>query len=85
MFDNGDTEEFLFFVCNFNMTLEASGMLKAGAKVQYICTLVRGEKLRQFDNFSAEVEGAVQVKAYDAPRNEEAAQFKSETLCRSFD
>ena len=34
MFDNGEPEKFLFFVCNFNMTLKALEMLKYGAKAQ---------------------------------------------------
>ena len=38
----GKTEEFLLFVCNFKMTLEASGTLETAAKAQYICTLVCG-------------------------------------------
>ena len=46
LFDNGELEDFLLFVCNFNVTLEASGTLKAGVKVQYLHTLVRGEALR---------------------------------------
>ena len=33
---------FLLFICNFNMTLEASGTLKTGANIQYLCTLVCG-------------------------------------------
>ena len=41
-FDNGDLEEFLLFVQNFNMTLAASGTLATGAKIQYLYTLVRG-------------------------------------------
>ena len=48
LFDKGDLEELLLLVRNFNMTLAASGTLETGAKVQYICTLVRGEALRQF-------------------------------------
>ena len=46
LFDNGDPEELLLFVCNFNMTIVASGALEADVKVHYICTLVRGEVLR---------------------------------------
>ena len=42
LFYNSKPEEFLSFVCNFNMTLEASGMHKAGANIQYLCTIVRG-------------------------------------------
>ena len=57
LFDNGELEEFLLFVCNFNMTLTASGTLEAGAKYQCLCGLVRGEVLRQFDSFYADVEG----------------------------
>ena len=34
LFENGDPEEFLLFVRNFNTTLAASGTLKAGAKYQ---------------------------------------------------
>ena len=33
LFDNGDPEEFLLFVRKFNMTLKASQMLQAGAKI----------------------------------------------------
>ena len=39
---------------NFQMTLEAAGTLETEAKVWYICTLVRGEALRQFDLVSAD-------------------------------
>ena len=34
LFHNGDKEEFLFFVHNFNMTRAASMMLEMGTKVQ---------------------------------------------------
>ena len=34
LFDNGDLEEFLLFVRNFNTTLVASGTLEADAKFQ---------------------------------------------------
>ena len=40
-FDNGDPEDFLLFICNFNMTLAASGALEAGVKYQCLRTLVR--------------------------------------------
>ena len=57
LFNNGDLEEFMLFVQNFNMTLAASGTLAMGVKIQYICTLVRLEALHQFDLLSADVEG----------------------------
>ena len=62
--ENFDTGEFLLLFRNFNITLAASGTLEAGAKYQYLRTLVRVEALRhrvealrQFDSFSADVEG----------------------------
>ena len=44
------------FVRNFNMTLAESGTPEAGAKIRYLCTLVRREALRHFDLLSADVE-----------------------------
>ena len=41
---------------NLNTTLAASGMLDIGAKIQYLCTLIHGEPLRQFESLSADVE-----------------------------
>ena len=55
IFFNGDPEEFFLFVHNFNMTISSSGMMDMGVKIQYICTLVHGESLRQFDLLSADV------------------------------
>ena len=43
LFENGETEEFLFFVRNLKMTFEASVTLAADANIQYLCTLVCGE------------------------------------------
>ena len=56
LFDNGDSEDFLLFVRNFNKTLAVSGTLETGSKVQYICTLFRVEALRQFEFLSADAE-----------------------------
>ena len=56
LFDNGNPEEFLLFVRDFNMTLAASGALEVGAKIQYLRTLVRREALHQFELLSYEVE-----------------------------
>ena len=47
----------MLFFRNFNTTLVVSGTLEAGVKCQYLCTLVRGEALRQFDSLSVDVEG----------------------------
>ena len=40
LFDMGGPEELLFFIRNFNMTIDASGTLVSGANIQYLCTLV---------------------------------------------
>ena len=45
LFDNGNPEELLLFIRNFNMTLEVSIALVSGANIQYLLTLVRGEAL----------------------------------------
>ena len=55
LFGNDRPEKFLLFIWNLNMNLEASETLKAGAKIQYFFTLVRGQELHQFDTLSAEV------------------------------
>ena len=58
LFYNRDPEEFLLFILNFNKNIEASITLKAGANIQHLRTLVRGEQLNQCDVLSAEVESA---------------------------
>ena len=55
LFDFGKPEEFLLFIRNFNMTLETIKTLYMEPKIQYLCTLVRGEALRQFDLLYADV------------------------------
>ena len=56
LFHKGDPEDFWLFVSNFNVNIEALGLLLPGTNMKFLCTLVRGEELRQFDTFSAEVE-----------------------------
>ena len=56
LFDNGDLEELLLLVCNFNMTLAASGKMEAGKKTQQLFNLVCREVLCQFDLLSSDVE-----------------------------
>ena len=38
LFDNSKPEELLFFVKNYEMMLEASGMLTTGDNIQYLRT-----------------------------------------------
>ena len=45
LFENGDTEEFLFFVRKFQMNLKASETLADSANIHYLCTLLLLEKL----------------------------------------
>ena len=42
LFDNGEPDDILLFIFNFNLTLEVSGMFKYGAKIQYLRMLVHG-------------------------------------------
>ena len=52
--------EFLLFTSNFNVALEASLNVKFGENIKYLCILLCGEALRQFDTLSAEVGSATQ-------------------------
>ena len=55
LFDYVKPEDFLLFLKNFQTTLAAIGTLDTEGKVQYICTIVCGEALRQFDLLSTDV------------------------------
>ena len=59
LFDNGKPEEFLLLICNFSTTLAASGTLEAGAKFQYLFTLVCGEALHKFDSLWDDLESTL--------------------------
>ena len=39
-FDNGNLEEFFLFIRNFSMTMEVSGTIFSGTKIQYFLTQV---------------------------------------------
>ena len=52
-FDNDEPEDFLLFISNFCTTLKASVTLVVSVNIQYLCTLVRGEVLRQFEMLSS--------------------------------
>ena len=49
LFNYVETEDFILLMKNSQMTLAATEIIETEAKVLYICTLVRGEALRQFD------------------------------------
>ena len=55
LFHNSEPEKFVLFIQKLQMTLKASGTLNASANIQYICTLVHGEALRQLNTLSVEV------------------------------
>ena len=42
LFENGELEEFILFVCNFDMALAVSGTLESDVKFQCLCTLFHG-------------------------------------------
>ena len=55
LFDNGDPEEFLLFVRNFQITLEASVLLTSSANIKSICMLLYVEALHQLGTLSVEL------------------------------
>ena len=55
LFDNADPDEFLLFVQNFKMMLEASRILIDNTNIQYLRTILRGEALHQFDILCVQV------------------------------
>ena len=55
LFDHVKPEEFLLFVCKFNMNLATTGTLDMDAKNQYLRMLVCGEELIQVDLLSDDV------------------------------
>ena len=52
LFDNGELEELLFFVRNFQMTLKSSLTITDGANIRYLHALVRVKALRQLGTLS---------------------------------
>ena len=56
LFDHGEPDEFLLLIWNSKMTLAATETLDMDAKVQYLCTIFRGEALSKFDLMSTDVE-----------------------------
>ena len=42
LFDHGEPEEFLLFIRNFNMNIEATGTLETDEKIHYLRTLLYG-------------------------------------------
>ena len=56
MFGHDKQEEYQLFVCNSNMTLVARGVQVIYVNVHYLCTIVCGVALRNFDLLSVDVE-----------------------------
>ena len=52
--ENGEPENFLLFVQNFNITINASVMLASNKKLQYLRNLIHGEELSQYYNLCAQ-------------------------------
>ena len=49
LFDNGDTEEFLLFQRNYQITIESTGSITMGEKIQYVHTWLLGEYLLGYE------------------------------------
>ena len=55
LFGNGEPEGFLFFVQNYNMALNGSGILATNVKLQYLRNLLCREAIFHFDTFCVQV------------------------------
>ena len=55
LFDNGEPEEFLLFIQNYQITLDELGTLATGTNIQYLCILLHGEAIHQLETLSVEV------------------------------
>ena len=53
--DNNKPEELLLLMWNFKIMLDKSGIIAANTRIQYLCTLSRGEALCQFGTLCAHV------------------------------
>ena len=57
LFENGKQQHFLLFVWISKMTLNASVIIAAYVKIQYLCNLLYIEALHQFDSLCVQVGG----------------------------
>ena len=55
LFENGEPEEFLLFIREFRKTLRANGVMPEIGRIQYLCTLLCGESLFEFETLSESV------------------------------
>ena len=55
LLDNGNTEEFLFFMQNFQIILEASGSLAGSSEIYYLLKMLCGGLLCKLDTFCVKV------------------------------
>ena len=59
---NGEPEEFLIFIRDYQKALEATGAMSAIGRIRYLCTLLRGEALRNFNNISYSIVPTPKIK-----------------------
>ena len=53
LFSNGETEEFLLFVHNLKMKINASGNIVDNINLWYLSIILTGEVIHQFDTLCA--------------------------------
>ena len=54
-FENGKPEEFLHMMKDFKTGIDGKATLSATRKIQFICTMLRREALREFDVITGHV------------------------------
>ena len=55
MFKNGKPEEFLNMMKEFKITSDCKGTMSATVKIHFLCTILIGGTLREFDNLAGQV------------------------------
>ena len=55
LINNAVLEDFLLYLRKLKMMLEAAGTLATNVKLHYICTLLHGQALQQFQTFCVQV------------------------------
>ena len=59
IFEDGRPEDLLQFLNNFNKVIDGTGMTTVTERIYFICTLLRGEALHEFDNLASHSNGSM--------------------------
>ena len=57
-FDDGQPEEFLSLLRNFNIVIDGTGNTTPSGRINYLRTMLSGQALREFDKLQSQYRGA---------------------------